>query len=58
MFLTSPFIDQAISLKSPQGRQMSVIGIYRQVSACVRSIPVRCSGHRLIASPDRQSWRS
>jgi hypothetical protein len=26
MFLTSPFIDQVISLKSPQGRQMSVIG--------------------------------
>jgi hypothetical protein len=30
MFLTSPYIDQAISLKCPAQGQMSVMGILRQ----------------------------
>jgi hypothetical protein len=31
MFLTSPYIDQAISLKSPPGIQMSVIAMFRHL---------------------------
>jgi hypothetical protein len=32
MFLTSPYIDQAISLKSLRGRQMSVIEMFRHLT--------------------------
>jgi hypothetical protein len=42
MFLTSPLIDQAVTLKTPRQGMMGVMGIFRQVTA--RSSESLCSG--------------